>query len=281
VGGSGLRPDTAGLSNPASRPTTWRSAAAEALCGTTAAKGRTRGAGFQIESWPLPSGTAARSVRFRALIAEWAGKLKGAGGERRLQKLVTFWFAQASFLASVTEAYEEGRVRDFVNRRLAQGASPDAIALPKHFHRVDRWLPEIAERLTTIRSELLALPGDVVAALKVRFGEYDRALEALAALPVMLNTIAATWYRPSPGHPSLERMSDAVGLLILAVEDFTEEQFRSPHSYKRLDEIEFVRLLAGRLFPSATRAEIDTMLRHFHKQRLSKTRAGRPLRRRK
>jgi hypothetical protein len=56
-----------------------------------------------------------------AEIDEWAGKLKGAGGERRLQKLVTFWFAQASFLASVTEAYEEGRVRDFVNRRLAQG----------------------------------------------------------------------------------------------------------------------------------------------------------------
>jgi hypothetical protein len=212
-----------------------------------------------------------------AEISGWARELGGAGGERRLQKLVTFWFAQASFLAGGTEAYEHGRIRDFVNRRLAQGASPDAIALPKHFHRVDRWLPEIAEWLTTIRSELLALPGDVVAALKVRFGEYDRALEALAALPVMLNTIAETWYRPRPGQPSLQMESDAVALLIRAVEDFQEAGFPSPRSYKRLAEIDFVQLLAGRLFPSATRAEIDTMFRHFHKQRLSKTRAGRSL----
>jgi len=178
----------------------------------------------------------------------------------------------------------DGGIRRWAGSRLCQPtarASPDAIALPKHFHRVDRWLPEIAERLTTSHYELLALPGDVVAALRVRFGEYDRALEALAALPIMLNTIAETWYRPGPGQPSLQMESEAVGLLIYAVEDFQEAEFPSPRSYKRDAEIDFVRLLAGRLFPSATRAEIDTMLRHFHKQRLSKTRASRPRRQRK
>jgi hypothetical protein len=30
------------------------------------------------------------------------------------------------------------------------------VALPKHFRRVDRWLPEIAERLASVYSELLA-----------------------------------------------------------------------------------------------------------------------------
>jgi hypothetical protein len=185
-----------------------------------------------------------------------------------------------AFFSGVTQAYNKARVRDFVNRRLAQGDSPDAIALPKHFQRVDRWLPEIAERLTTIRSELRALPGDVDAALHIRFREYRQALDYLAGLPLMLNAIAEAWHRPSPGQPSLEMESDAVGLLICAVEDFTEKEFPSPRSYKRDAELDFVRLLAGRLFPSSTPTEINTMLRHFHNRRLSKARAGHPPRER-
>jgi hypothetical protein len=206
-------------------------------------------------------------------ITLWARKLEGAGvdGERRLQTLVTYWFHQASSFFGVTEAHEKGRVRDFVNRRLAQEDSPDdAVALPKHFRRVDRWLPEIAERLASVYSELLALPGDVDAALYVRFSEYDRALDYLALLPSMLNTIAEAWHRP--GQSSLEMKSAAVGLLICAVEDFRGEKFPSPRSNKRLAELEFARLLAGHLFPSSTAAEIDTMLRHFHDRRLGKTR---------
>jgi hypothetical protein len=205
-------------------------------------------------------------------ITVWARKLGGAGadGERRLQTLVTYWFAQASSFYSVTQSYEEGRVRDFVNR--AQGDSPDAVVLPKHFHRVDRWLPEIAERLDSVYSELLALPGDVDAALYARFSEYDRALDHLALLPSMLNTIAEVWHRPSPGQPSLEMESGAVRLLVLAVEDFTGAKFPSPRSIKRLAELEFAQLLIKRLFPSSTPAEIRTMLRHFHKRRQEKTR---------
>ncbi len=216
-------------------------------------------------------------------ITVWAAKLESAGidRERQLQTLVTYWFHHASSFFELTEAHEEERVRDFVNHRVAQGDSPDAVALPKHFDRVDRWLPEIAERLASVYSELLALPGDIDAALYIRFSEYDKALDYLALLPSMLNTVAEVWHRPRAGQPSLEMKSAAVELLICAVEDFTGEKFPSPRSNKRLAELEFARLLAGRLFPSSTRAEIDTMLRHFHDRRLGKARGARPIRQRR
>jgi hypothetical protein len=211
-------------------------------------------------------------------ITEWARKLPGGGSdrERRLQNLVTYWFDQASSFSRVSQAGDAARVRDYINRRLDEGDSPDIIALPRHFHRIDKWLPELSGRLNAIRAELLDLPGVVVAALRVRFGNYDKALDHLAALAIMLNTIADGWHRPRPGQPSLKKDSDAVGLLICAVEDFTGEKFPSPRSYKRLAEIDFARLLVGRLFPSSTRPEIDTMLRHFHERRLRKAPGGRP-----
>ena len=176
----------------------------------------------------------------------------------------------------MNEAREEGRVRDFVKRRVAQGVSADAVALPKHLHRVDKWLPEIGERLACVYSELLALPDDVDAALRVRFSEYDTALEYLALLPSMLNTVGEAWHRPRPGQPSLEMKSAAVELLICAVQDFTGGKFRSPRSNKRLAELEFAQLLAGRLFRSSTASEIRTMLRHFHNRRTDKARGARP-----
>jgi hypothetical protein len=211
-------------------------------------------------------------------ITVWAQKLNGAGvdGERRLQTLVTYWFHQASSFSCVHEAREEGRVRDFVKRRVAQGVSPDAVALPKHLDRVDKWLPEIGERLACVYSELLALPDDVDTALCVRFSEYGTALDYLALLPSMLNTVGEAWHRPRPGQPSLEMKSAAVGLLICAVEDFTGDKFRSPRSIKRLAELEFAQLLARRLFPSSTPAEISTMLQHFHNRRMDKARGARP-----
>ena len=61
-----------------------------------------------------------------------------------------------------------------------------------------------------------------------------------------------------------------------AIEDFTGETFPSPRSDKRLAELEFARLLAGRLFPSSTRPKINTMLRHFHDRRRGKPRGARP-----
>jgi len=186
---------------------------------------------------------------------------------------VTYWYVQAANFLRVGPAHDRWRARDYIDRRLAQGHPPDAMNLPQHFDRVDKWLPEIADRLTAVYSELLALPGDLDAALHVRFSEYEKALNYLAILPEMLNTMADAWHRPRPGQPSLEIESNAVGLLINAVEDFTGKEFPSPRSYKHLFEIEFVYVLAGRLFPSFTRSKIDTMLRHFHERRLSEERA--------
>src|SRR6266700_7814498 len=206
-------------------------------------------------------------------ITEWARRL-GAGGadrERRLQNLVTYWFDQASSFSGVLQATDEARVRDYVNRRLVRGESPDTISLPPHLHRIDEWLPELSGRLSAIRTELLELPGAVNAALRVRFGNYDEALDHLAALAVMLNTIAEAWHRPHSGQPSFEMESRAVELLICAVEDLIGEEFPSPRSYKRLAEIEFAQLLAGRLFPWATDANIRTMLGHYHNRRLNKS----------
>jgi hypothetical protein len=93
-------------------------------------------------------------------------------------------------------------------------------------------------------------------------------LDHLAALPGMLNNVAKAWHRPSPGQPSLKMESEAVGLLICAVEDFTETEFPSPRSEKRPAEIDFVKLLAERLFPGSTPSQIMTMLWHFHDRRL-------------
>src|SRR6266571_9440089 len=107
-------------------------------------------------------------------ITEWARRL-GAGGadrERRLQTLVTYWFDQASSFLGVLQATDAARVRDYVERRIDRGEPPDTITLPEHFHRIDKWLPDISGRLIAIRAELLDLPGAVNAALRVRFGNY-------------------------------------------------------------------------------------------------------------
>lgn len=216
-------------------------------------------------------------------ITEWTRKLGGIGaeGERRLQNLVTYWFYQANSLSRVSQATEVAREREYLRFRLEQGDPPNAIMLPPHFHRIDKWLPEISNRLAAIHTELLSLPGAVDDALRVRFGSYSESLDHLAALSTMLNTIADAWHRPRPGQPSLETESWAVGLLTCAIEDYTGKEFPSPRSYKRLAEIQLVYLLATLLFPSFLSAQIDTMLRHFHKRRLERARAGRPLRQRK
>jgi hypothetical protein len=213
-----------------------------------------------------------------AEITEWAKKLKSAGVDRetRLRNLVTYWFHQASSLSRIWRAADEVRVRHYFKFRLENGDAPGTIALPAHFHRIDKWLPDISQRLNAIRIELLGLPVDVDAALRVRFGGYDEALGRLAALPPMLNAVAGVWHRQRPGQPSLELESGAVGLLTCAIEDFTGQQFPSPRSYKRLAEIEFVRLLAARLFPAYTLARINTMLRHYHGKRLAEVMTGRP-----
>lgn len=216
-------------------------------------------------------------------ITKWGRKLRGTGavGERRLQNLVTYWFSQASSFSRVSEMADAAREREYVNFRLEQGDPPDAITLPPHFHRIDKWLPEISNRLAAIHTEMLSLPGAVDDALRVRFGNYGEGLDYLATLPAMLNAIADTWHRPRPGQPSLETESWAVGLLICAIEDYTGKEFPSPRSYKRLAEIKLMRLLAVRLFPSFAPAQIETMLRHFHKRRLDKAEARRSLRQRK
>ena len=89
-------------------------------------------------------------------ITKWASCLGEAGvdGERRLKNLVTYWYAQASSLFRVTQETDAARVREFIRHPLEQGVSRDAIDLPKHFERVDKWLPELANRLSAIRTEL-------------------------------------------------------------------------------------------------------------------------------
>ena len=91
--------------------------------------------------------------------------------DQHLQRLITYWYAQATSLLSVEASYKDARVRDYVERRLALGHLPKEITLPPHFDRVDRWLPEIAGRLMAIQSQLLALPGDVETTLHIRFGD--------------------------------------------------------------------------------------------------------------
>jgi hypothetical protein len=211
-------------------------------------------------------------------ITEWAKRLKGAGvdGEPRLRNLVTYWFRQASSLSQIWRAAEEAQVREYMKFRLERGDPPDTITLPPYFDRIDKWLPDISSRLSAIHAELLGLPGAVNAALRDCFSNYDEASEHLAALPAMLNTVADAWHRRGPGQPSLKLLSGAVGLLTYAIEDYTGEEFPSPRSYKRQDEIELVRLLAARLFPSHTPEQINTMLRHCHTERLPKGKAKRP-----
>jgi hypothetical protein len=210
-------------------------------------------------------------------IAEWARRLGGGGAEdeERLQTLVTYWFHQSRSFSQVSQATDAARVRDYVKRRLAQGDPPDTIALPPHFHRIDKWLSELSNRLNAIRADLLDLPGVVTADLRIRFADYDKALDHLADLAELLNNVARAWHKPRPGQPSLEMESEAVGILICAVEDFKDTEFPSPRSYKRLAEIELVRLLGGRLFPRSTPSQINTMLRHYHKRRVDKVPAGR------
>ena len=191
-------------------------------------------------------------------ITEWASKLgnRGADGVSRLRNRVTYWFYQASSLSAVWQKADQARVRDYFKCRLEQGDSPNTISLPPDFYRIDKWLPDISNRLSAIRTELLSLPGAVNTALRARFGGYDEALDNLATIPPVLNAIADAWHRPGRGQPSFKLMSGAVGLLTCAIEDYTGNEFPSPRSYKRSAEIELVCVLAARLFPSFTPAQI-------------------------
>jgi hypothetical protein len=89
----------------------------------------------------------------------------------------------------------------------------------------------------------------------------------LGALPHMLNEIAARWWKPHPGQPSLTIEREVVELLIDGMEKFTAEKFPSPRSIKRKAEREVVRLLTARLLPNLTDIQFETALRHWHKQR--------------
>jgi hypothetical protein len=191
-------------------------------------------------------------------ITQWASCLGQAGvdGERKLNNLVTYWFAHARSFSRQTQETDPTRVS-------------------RQIERVDKRLSKLANRLSSLHADLLALPKGVNAALEVRFDEYSNALDYLALLPVMLIEIAQAWHRPRAGQPSFEMHSYAIELLIRSIVDFTGNEFPSPRSYKRTAEIDFLRMLAHKLFPASTRPQIDTMLRHFHKRRLDKGPVGR------
>ena len=166
--------------------------------------------------------------------------------ERRLRSVITDWFDRASNLLRV--------------RRLPSN-------WPHAPVRVDEALPEIADRLEAIRNEILALPGAVTTMLRVRFANYDLALTALGALPIMLDEIAAGWHRPHSGQPNFRMAGEVIGLLITGVERFTGEKLPSPRSKKRQTEFDFVRLLTARLLPELSDANVRTALRHWYKSR--------------
>ena len=156
---------------------------------------------------------------------------------------ITYWFDQASAFSRVWQAADAAREREYVNFRLEQGDPPDTIALPPHFHRIDKWLPRSSKRLSAIRRSCSACPVPLARRCVSASSDYGKALDHLATLPTMLNTMAEAWHRPGPGQPSLELESGAVELLTYAIEDYTGREFPSPRSYKRLAEIELVRLL--------------------------------------
>ncbi|HTF01343.1 MAG TPA: hypothetical protein VK621_22280, partial [Bradyrhizobium sp.] len=75
-------------------------------------------------------------------------------------------------------------------------------------------LLEIAGRLAAEKKDLAALPGAVTAALQVRFANYDLALTAVGALPIMLKEVASVWAKPRPGQPKLWIEAEVISLLI-------------------------------------------------------------------
>ena len=119
---------------------------------------------------------------------------------------------------------DAAREHEYFKFRIARGDPPDAITLPPYFHCIDKWLTELANRLTAIHTELLSLPGAVDDALRDRFGNYGEGLDHLAALPAMLNTMADAWHRPGPGQPSVETESWALEPLTYAIEDYTGKE---------------------------------------------------------
>src|SRR5262249_198851 len=104
-------------------------------------------------------------------LEAWAKQLNlPKPAERQLKGSITYWFMQAQSLDWVGSALMQARRREYTMRRLAAGHAPETIQLPEHFDRVDLWLPEIAARLTAVRSELTSLTGEVDAALRHELG---------------------------------------------------------------------------------------------------------------
>jgi hypothetical protein len=161
--------------------------------------------------------------------------------------------------AIVSDYYE--RARRWYRALKAPPNSPDPSL------RVDKALPEIADCLEGARKRILQLPDEVTAAARVRYENYDLALTALGALPIMLKDIAATWHKPSRGQPKLSIEAEAVGLLIQGVELFTGEKLPSPRSEKRTAEFDFLRTLTSRLLPELTDKQFRTVLRHCQDSR--------------
>lgn len=190
-------------------------------------------------------------------IAHWAPRLGPtvsshpevrAAREQRLRKIIADWF---------------GRAKSQYMIRTLPPNWPDAPI------RVDEVLPEIADRLERLRKELLALPGNVTAALRVRYGNFDPALIALGALPFMLSEVASDWAKPHKGNPKLWIETEVISLLIEGVERYTGEKLPSPRSTKRRAELEFIGMLAKRIIPELTDENVRTALGHWHKERLT------------
>src|SRR5205085_10809729 len=137
------------------------------------------------------------------------------------------WYMQAESLNGVWSHRTKARRRDYVKRRLDFGDEPGQFELPRHFDRVDKWLPDLGTRLTEVLNELAALPGDIDAALRNRIGldEYDTTLRLMGAISNALHDLGSVWHRPRRGQPSWEIESYAFDLLVCAIEDVTGEEF--------------------------------------------------------
>jgi hypothetical protein len=173
-------------------------------------------------------------------IAAWAGKLGFPGDGARLAEIIHDAFCKIEKFNTVSRSIRPSTVR------------------------MDKLLPQLADQAEEIKAELDQLPGDVTAALTIRFEEYLQTVANLRYLSLALWSVGKTWVRPSPGAPALSRQASALVFLIDAIERFTGQPFPSSRATKRpdTDKIELAKLLAQQSYPEATPANIRTMLRH-------------------
>src|SRR5215472_5276139 len=106
---------------------------------------------------------------------------KNPASPRRVQlseKEVAVWASRLARRRDRDQNEQTGRLREIVAECSRTARIVYQVRTKPFLIRVDKALPELASRLIANRNELLALPGEVTAALRVRFRDYDLAMNA-------------------------------------------------------------------------------------------------------